>query len=90
VNTKVSSKMAKEKPGCFGPRWAVTQNENGYPGLELDRMMEYPSAARQGTCGTSSFGADEWREGGPPCEGPEEWPGWEQEDDQAYLPGILR
>jgi hypothetical protein len=58
--------------------------ENGYPGMERDRMMEYPGVARQRTCGAASFSADEWMESGPPYDGPEAWPEWKQEDDLAY------
>jgi hypothetical protein len=68
-------------------KWAPTQqrsDENGYPGMERNRMMEYPVAARQRTSPASSFGADEWVEGGHTCEGPGQWPEWKQEDDRAY------
>jgi hypothetical protein len=47
-------------------------------------MMEYPGAARQSRRGASSFGADERVEGSKPRGGPEDWPEWKQEDDQAY------
>jgi hypothetical protein len=59
-------------------------DENAYPGMELDRMMEYPGVARQRTCGASSFSADEGMEGGPPCEGPAGRAEWKIEDDLAY------
>jgi hypothetical protein len=47
-------------------------------------MMEYPVAARQRTCGASSFGADERIGSSKPRDGPEQWPEWKQEDDRAY------
>jgi hypothetical protein len=84
VYTNVSSKIARKNPGCFGPRWAVTQYENGYLGRELDQMMEYPGAARQLSRGASCFSADERVEGSKSRGGPEQWPEWKQEDDQAY------
>jgi hypothetical protein len=58
--------------------------ENGYPGMERDAMIEDPGAARQRTSGASSFSADEWMESGPQCDGPEQWPEWKIEDDLAY------
>jgi hypothetical protein len=68
-------------------KWAQTQqrsDENGYPGMERDGMMEDPGAPRQRTCGASSFGADEWVQVGPTCQRPEAWPEWKQEDNLAY------
>jgi hypothetical protein len=87
VAIKDAKTITEEQPGCSGQKWALPQqgsDENGYPGMELDGMMEYPVAARQRTCGASSFGADEWMECGPPCDGPEQWPEWKIEDDLAY------
>jgi hypothetical protein len=54
-------------------RWAVRQYESGYAGMELDRMMEHPWAARHRSCGASSFGA-EWVEAGTRAKGPESGP----------------
>jgi hypothetical protein len=62
----------------------VAIKENGYPGMERDRMMEYHGAARQRTRGASSFSADECMESGPPCDGPAGWPEWKIEDHLAY------
>lgn len=54
------------------------------PGWKLGQITEYPSAARQRSCGASPFGAAEWVEAGTVCDGPEEWPEWKIEDDLAY------
>jgi hypothetical protein len=76
-------------------KWNLTQqwcDENGYPGMELERMMEYPGASRQRTWGASSFSADEWVEVDSTSEGPEGWPDWKKEDDvafQQYLDGFF-
>jgi hypothetical protein len=59
-------------------------DENGYPGMELDRMMEYPGAPRQRTGGASSLSADEGMGSGKPCDGPEQWSEWKQEEDVAF------
>jgi hypothetical protein len=56
--------------------------DDGHVKLEL--MMDNAAASCQGTCGASSFDADEWVEGSKPREGPEPWPEWKQENDQAY------
>jgi hypothetical protein len=96
VVIKIPRTITKQKPGRSGPRWTPTQQERGrnrYPGMEIDRMMEYPEATRHRTCGASSFSADERMEGGKPREGPAVWTEWKQDDDQAYqqyLDGFFR
>jgi hypothetical protein len=52
--------------------------------VSFELMMDNAAAPRQGSCGDSSFDADERAEGGKPREGPEQWPEWKQENDQAY------
>jgi hypothetical protein len=63
---------------------ATRVDENGYLGMVLDRMMEYPGAPRQRTGGASSLSADEGMGSGKPCDGPEQWSEWKQEEDVAF------
>jgi hypothetical protein len=62
----------------------ITDGRGYHPGMEIDRMMEYPWVARQRTCGADSVAADQLAEASPPREGPTAWPEWKQEDALAY------
>jgi hypothetical protein len=87
VAIKVARTITEEQPGCSGLKWVPPQessDENGYPGMEVDRIVEYPGVTRRSICGPSSFSADERMESGTQCDGPEQWPEWKQEDDLAY------
>jgi hypothetical protein len=87
VAIKTVRTIINEKQGRAGVRLAPPQQlneENRYPGMELDAMMEYPGGARQRSYDSSSFGADEWMKSGTPGAGPAQWPEWKQEDDRAY------
>jgi hypothetical protein len=87
VSKRNGRTITDEQSWYFGSKLALTsqgRDETGYPGMERDRMMEYPGVARHRTGGTPSLEPDERLEGAEPSGGPQGWPEWKFEDDQAY------
>jgi hypothetical protein len=70
-----------------------SNEEDDYDGqVKLELLMENAGAPGIRTCNPSSLFVEEWVESSAPCDGPEGWPEWEEEDDlvyQQYLDGVF-
>jgi hypothetical protein len=71
--------MAKNRQECS---FREEGDDDGH--VKLGLMMDNAGVPHHRTYGAFSTLTDERVESGTPCEGPEQWPEWKQEDDRAY------